>query len=76
MTAAVRHLHAFAREVSLTPEERLFGIKFMTAVGHACTPHRQEFILLSDTLGLSRMVNILHDGRAETGVRQETRRAG
>ena len=66
MAAAVRHLHAFAREVSLKPEEWLFGIKFMTEVGKACTPFRQEFILLSDTLGLSRMVNILHDGRSET----------
>jgi hydroxyquinol 1,2-dioxygenase len=66
MAAAVKHLHAFAREVSLKPEEWLFGIKFMTEVGKACTPFRQEFILLSDTLGLSRMVNILHDGRSET----------
>ncbi len=66
MAAAVTHLHAFAREVALKPEEWLFGIKFLTAVGRACTPYRQEFILLSDTLGLSRMVNILHDGRAET----------
>ncbi len=66
MASAVKHLHAFARDVSLRPEEWLFGIKFMTEVGKACTPYRQEFILLSDTLGLSRMVNILHDGRAET----------
>ncbi len=66
MAAAVKHLHAFAREVSLKPEEWLYGIKFLTEVGQACTPFRQEFILLSDTLGLSRMVNILHDGRAET----------
>ena len=66
MAAAVKHLHAFARDVSLRPEEWLTGIKFLTAVGQACTPYRQEFILLSDTLGLSRMVNILHDGRAET----------
>jgi hydroxyquinol 1,2-dioxygenase len=66
MAAAVKHLHAFAREVSLKPEEWLFGIKFLTQVGQACTPFRQEFILLSDTLGLSRMVNILHDGRAES----------
>ena len=66
MAAAVKHLHAFAREVSLKPEEWLYGIKFMTEIGKACTPYRQEFILLSDTLGLSRMVNILHDGRAET----------
>ena len=66
MAAAVKHLHAFAREVSLKPEEWLFGIKFLTEVGRACTPFRQEFILLSDTLGVSRMVNILHDGRADT----------
>lgn len=65
MDAAVRHLHAFAREVSLTPEEWLFGIRFLTEVGHACTPARQEFILLSDTLGLSRLVNIMDDGRSE-----------
>lgn len=71
MAAAVKHLHAFAQEVSLTPEEWLAGIGFMTAVGQACTPHRQEFILLSDTLGLSRMVNILHDGRG-SGVGTET----
>ena len=61
MEAAVKHLHAFAREVNLTPAEWLEGIKFLTAVGHACTPIRQEFILLSDTLGLSALVNILHD---------------
>lgn len=66
MASAVKHLHAFARDVSLKPEEWLLGIKFLTEVGQACTPYRQEFILLSDTLGLSRLVNILHDGRAET----------
>ncbi|MBN8909823.1 MAG: hydroxyquinol 1,2-dioxygenase, partial [Rhodospirillales bacterium] len=53
MDAAVRHLHAFAREVDLTPEEWLTGISFLTKVGQACTPIRQEFILLSDILGLS-----------------------
>ncbi|WP_428485130.1 dioxygenase [Rhodopila sp.] len=61
---AVRHLHAFAREVNLTPEEWLTGIQFMTAVGQACTPLRQEFILLSDVLGLSAVVNALHDKKA------------
>jgi hydroxyquinol 1,2-dioxygenase len=63
MTALVRHLHAFTREVDLTPEEWLEGIKFRTAVGQKCTEHRQEFILLSDTLGLSSLVNALHDKR-------------
>ncbi|HQT79240.1 MAG TPA: dioxygenase, partial [Rhodopila sp.] len=62
--AAVRHLHAFAREVNLTPEEWLNGIQFLTAVGKMCSPLRQEFILLSDVLGLSAVVNALHDKKA------------
>ena len=64
MEALVRHLHSFAREVDVTPQEWLEGIKFLTAVGQKCTPIRQEFILLSDTLGLSTLVNSLHDRRA------------
>src|SRR6478672_7783269 len=64
MASLTRHLHAFAREVDLKPEEWLEGIKFLTAVGQKCTPIRQEFILLSDTLGLSTLVNSLHDRRA------------
>ena len=69
MEAAVRHLHAFAREVNLTPAEWIAGIGFMTKVGHMCTEHRQEFILLSDTLGLSTLVNTLHD---KTAVEEAT----
>jgi protocatechuate 3,4-dioxygenase beta subunit len=72
MEAAVRHLHAFAREVNLTPEEWLKGIAFMTAVGQACTPYRQEFILLSDVIGLSRLVNVMHDGEVREAVGTET----
>jgi protocatechuate 3,4-dioxygenase beta subunit len=64
MEAAVRLLHAFAREVNLTPDEWIQGIRFLTATGHACTEYRQEFILLSDTLGLSSLVNSLHDRRS------------
>ena len=60
MTAAVKHLHAFAREVHLTEEEWFEGIKFMTAVGQKCDDKRQEFILLSDILGLSMMVVALN----------------
>src|SRR5438876_6919251 len=56
MTSAVKHLHAFAREVHLTEEEWFEGIKFLTAVGQKCDDKRQEFILLSDVLGLSMMV--------------------
>lgn len=64
MTAAVKHLHAFARETNLTPAEWIQGIEFMTQVGKMCTPERQEFILLSDTVGLSALVNLLHDRTA------------
>ena len=64
MASLVRHLHAFAREVDLTPDEWLAGIRFLTEVGLKCTPFRQEFILLSDTLGVSSLVNALHDRRA------------
>ncbi|PWU12122.1 MAG: hydroxyquinol 1,2-dioxygenase [Terriglobia bacterium] len=64
MSSLVRHLHAFAREVDLKPEEWLEGIRFLTSVGQKCTEFRQEFILLSDTLGMSALVNALHDKRA------------
>jgi hydroxyquinol 1,2-dioxygenase len=64
MASAVKHLHAFAKDVKLTPAEWIKGIAFMTAVGKLCTPARQEFILLSDTLGLSALVNGLHDTTA------------
>src|SRR6218665_3081095 len=56
MTSLVRHLHGFAREVDLTEAEWVAGIEFLTAVGPTCSPTRQEFILLSDTLGLSTLV--------------------
>jgi protocatechuate 3,4-dioxygenase beta subunit len=60
MTSAIKHLHAFAREVHLTEEEWFEGIKFLTAVGQKCDDKRQEVILLSDILGLSMMVVALN----------------
>ena len=70
MEAAVRHLHDFAREVDLKPDEWLAGVGFLTAVGQMCTPYRQEFILLSDVMGLSRLVDVMHDstGREHSGT--------
>src|SRR5665213_276471 len=65
MDAAVRHMHAFVREVELTPAGWIQGLQFLTAVGQACTPIRQEFILLSDVLGVSAVVNALHDRKAK-----------
>lgn len=56
MQALVRHLHAFVREVRLTEEEWNKAIEFLTAVGHITDDRRQEFILLSDVLGISMQV--------------------
>jgi hydroxyquinol 1,2-dioxygenase len=56
MTSLVRHLHAFASEVELTEEEWFAGIDFLTRTGHITDDKRQEFILLSDVLGLSMLV--------------------
>lgn len=61
MTSLVKHLHAFARDVELTEEEWFEGIKFLTATGQMCDDKRQEFILLSDVLGLSMMVVALNN---------------
>lgn len=55
----VTHLHDFARETRLSTDEWMAGIQFLTAVGQKCTDVRQEFILLSDTLGLSLLVDSL-----------------
>jgi hydroxyquinol 1,2-dioxygenase len=56
MSSLVQHLHAFAREVRLTDDEWSKAISFLTEVGHMTDDKRQEFILLSDTLGLSMLV--------------------
>jgi protocatechuate 3,4-dioxygenase beta subunit len=53
MESLVRHLHAFVRETRLTEEEWALGIDFLTRCGQITTPTRQEFILLSDVLGVS-----------------------
>jgi protocatechuate 3,4-dioxygenase beta subunit len=73
MQSLVRHLHAFAIETRLTEAEWMSGVEFLTATGHACTAQRQEFILLSDTLGISMVVDAVnHDapsGATESTVR-------
>jgi hydroxyquinol 1,2-dioxygenase len=63
ITAVVKHLHALAREVDLKPDEWMAAIQFLTAVGQKCDDKRQEFILLSDTLGLSMLVVQLDQAR-------------
>ena len=75
MTSLVKHLHAFAREVDLTPDEWLAGMRFLTETGQISTERRPEFILLSDVLGLSMMVVSLAQARASgqaKGAREAT----
>ena len=63
MGCLVKHLHAFAKEVDLTQEEWEFGIDFLTRTGQLCSGERQEFILLSDTLGFSMLVDAINNRR-------------
>lgn len=71
MTSLVKHLHAFIREANLTESEWLAGIQFLTAVGQKCDDKRQEFILLSDTLGATTMKDIINN-RKPPGVTEYT----
>ena len=71
MQSLVRHLHAFAQETQLTEAEWMAGIQFLTATGQKCDDVRQEFILLSDTLGLSMLLVAMHDG-AQSGATEAT----
>jgi hydroxyquinol 1,2-dioxygenase len=64
MSALVRHMHDFAREVKLTEAEWAAGIDFLTATGQKCSDKRQEFILLSDTLGLSMLTVALNHAKS------------
>lgn len=59
----VKHLHAFVKETKPTLEEWLYGISFLTRTGHLSTDWRQEFILLSDALGVSMLVETLNNDK-------------
>jgi protocatechuate 3,4-dioxygenase beta subunit len=60
MAAAARHLHAFVREVRPTHEEWLTAIQFLTRTGQICDAQRQEWILLSDVLAVSMLVDAIN----------------
>src|SRR6201995_931631 len=68
----VKSLHGFVRKTDLTFEEWEYAIDFLTRTGQKCTPIRQEFILLSDVLGVSMLVDAVNhrerDGATETTV--------
>src|SRR5579872_1084858 len=72
MEELVKSLHAFVRKTDLTFGEWEYAIDFLTRVGQKCTPSRQEFILLSDVLGVSMLVDAVNhrerEGATETTV--------
>lgn len=63
MACLVKHLHAFAKECALTQAEWDLGIDFLTRTGQICSGERQEFILLSDVLGFSMLVDAINNRR-------------
>jgi protocatechuate 3,4-dioxygenase beta subunit len=71
MTALIRHLHAFVRESRLTTEEWRAAIDFLTRTGQMCSASRQEFILLSDILGVSMLVDAVANEAGE-GITDST----
>lgn len=71
MTSLVKHLHAFAKDVELTQGEWATAIDFLTRTGQMCDGNRQEFILLSDVLGVSMLVDAINH-RRPSGATENT----
>ena len=71
MLALIRHLHAFVKDVQLTEAEWFHAIEILTEAGKMCSDKRQEFILFSDTLGVSMVVDLL-DHRKPDGATEST----
>ena len=71
MDVITRHLHAAVKEIEPTQEEWMQAIRFLTATGHKCDDWRQEFILLSDVLGVSMLVDAINN-RRPSGASEST----
>lgn len=71
LSSLVTHLHAFVRETRLTEDEWMRGIEFLTETGHITDARRQEFILLSDTLGVS-MLTVMQNHSRPVGATEAT----
>lgn len=71
MARLVTHLHAFIKDVELTQAEWAMSIDFLTRTGQICDGNRQEFILLSDVLGVSMLVDAINN-RRPTGATENT----
>jgi len=63
MVSLTNHLHQFVKDVRLNEGEWWKAIQFLTATGHMCSDKRQEFILLSDTMGISMLVDLISNGK-------------
>lgn len=71
MEVLTRHLHAAVKEIEPTQQEWFTAIQFLTETGHLCTDWRQEFILLSDTMGVSMLVDAINN-RKPSGASEST----
>jgi protocatechuate 3,4-dioxygenase beta subunit len=63
MASLVKHLHGFVKDVDLTTEEWFESIQFLTALGQICDDKRQEWVLASDVLGVSMLVDAINHRR-------------
>lgn len=71
MASIITHLHAVVREVEPTLDEWMLAIQFLTQTGQICDDTRQEYILLSDTLGVSMLVDAINN-RKPSGATEST----
>ncbi len=71
VSVLVKHLHAAVKELEPSQDEWLQAIQFLTATGHKCDDWRQEFILLSDVLGVSMLVDAINN-RKPSGASEST----
>src|SRR5215469_13951536 len=67
----VRHLHDFVRDVDLTEAEWAHAIDFLTRTGHKCDAERQEFMLLSDVLGVTMLVDAVNHRRSSAATEKD-----
>ena len=68
ITSLIKHMHAFVKDVELTEEEWFKAIMFLTRTGQTCDDKRQEFILLSDVLGVSMLVDAINHPKSGRGT--------
>ena len=68
ITSLIKHLHAFVKDVELTEEEWFKAIMYLTATGQICDDKRQEYILLSDVLGVSMLVDAINHPKSGKGT--------